>query len=181
MGVKVNPRIWRKAISHWKRHAMKKGYKPRGAPRNLSGWAYEENRGSAYLSMTAGGLASLAIIRAGLGIGPDDRSRDSAAIDRLRMNGMAWLDYFYSVRQCRRARLVGPYHASDWAYHLYSIERACDLGRIKKIGIHDWYLEGAMAILNGTYEDIGRDHVFEALCLLFLRRSSPAAVTPGVK
>ena len=51
----------------------------------------------------------------------------------------------------------------------------------EKIGRNDWYLEGAMAILNGTYEDIGRDQVYEALCILFLERSTPPAVTEPVK
>jgi len=181
MGARIDAKVWRKALGHWKRTYLKKGFKPKGASGYLSGWAYEEGRGTAYLSMTAGGLASLSIIAAGLGLKPGDKSRDAAAIRSLRSRGMRWLEYFYSVRQCRRYVLLGPQITSDWAYHLYSIERACDLGRVKTIGHHDWYLEGAMAILNDTYEDMGRDHVYEALCLLFLKRSTPAAITPAVR
>ena len=148
----------------------------------LSGWDYSlQGRGTPYLSMTAGGLASLAIIRAGLGLKPGDRSRDGATLDRLMKTGLTWLEHFYSVRQCRRAYLPGPDLTEDWAYHLYALERAMDLSRIDRVGTHDWYLEGAMAILNNTYESLKRDHVYEALCLLFLERSTPPAVTEPVK
>jgi hypothetical protein len=182
MGARVESKVWRKALGYWQRVLNKTGFRPKGRKQQLAGWDYNsQGRAAAYLSMTAGGFASLAIISAGLGVKPGSRSKEGMTLGRLMHRALDWLEYFYSVRACRRCRLPTPDLADDMAYQLYALERACDLGRLEKIGRHDWYHDGAMAILNGSYEDLGRDHVVEALSLLFLKRSSPAAVTEPVR
>jgi len=179
MGVRVGAEVWKKALSFWEQGQCPRGFRPPGRKDDLKGWNYKGGR--PYGSMTAGGLASLSIIAAELGLSPRGRKRVHRRIQELMTNAKQWLTYHYTVRQCRGYCRLDQDQDDDWAYHLYALERAFDLGRIKTVGPHDWYAEGALAILHGTYPDCDPDFVYESLCLLFLRRSTPPALTTPLR
>ncbi len=182
LGARVPKKTWTKAIGYWTRRIARVGFKPDGQKKILAGWNYIDNpREQSYTAMTAGALASATIIRAALGLATDDRSRPGTALTRVESTARAWLDHHISLRHGPRMLMPQPKLASYWAYHLWAIERAGGLGGVATFGSHDWYREGAMAIVNGTYASPGGDYVYEALCLLFLRRTSAAAVSPKAR
>ena len=66
-------------------------------------------------------------------------------------------------------------------YYLYSLERACVIAGKRYIGTHDWYLEGAAAVVGWQAEDGAfrpdgaagwMDLPNTCFALLFLKRAS---------
>ncbi len=126
------------------------GTEERGKPetaevgRPARGWHYHTSHVNAYAygSMTSAGVSSLLIARHGLlekgrGALPQDLA---ARLDRSILDGLAWLQKRFSVRQ------NFPDHG--WLfYYLYSLEKATELGGVATLGGHDWWLEGAEELL----------------------------------
>jgi len=148
------------------------------------GWTYSRTMAGvparppvfvAYGSMTCGGIASLAIVRkhlaarawSGVPRGLADR------VDVGVRDGFASLDGMFTVWD-------HPRYDGWQMYYLYALERAGILGGVERIGVHDWYWEGAVQLL-------GRLRRHGAMCgldddpwaVLFLKRAAlHAAVTP---
>ncbi|MHC4850044.1 MAG: hypothetical protein ACYTEG_16565, partial [Planctomycetota bacterium] len=63
-------------------------------------------------------------------------------------------------------------------YYLYAIERAAVLDRVKRVGVHDWYFEGAAWLLDqqrkhGAWDRKDtKDDVNTCFALLFLKRAT---------
>ena len=118
-------------------------------------------------SMTAAGLAILAICREGLGhrLG----SRQAGVVQRAEARALAWLaDNFAVDRNPGGGRWLN--------YYLYGLERVGALLERERIGEHDWYLEGARRLVR----DQGRDGSWATsqaepstcFALLFLQRAT---------
>jgi hypothetical protein len=83
---------------------------------------------------------------------------------------------------------TNPRHEGWYLYHLYGLERAGMLADVERLGIHDWYWEGAVQLLlrRAPYGDGLAPHwVYDftpqgstAWAVLFLERGTPPVVTP---
>jgi hypothetical protein len=154
---------------------------PRFAAR---GWGYLP-KSSATGSMTAAGIACLAIVKSRLGAqgALDDRTR--ATIDRSMLEGLAWLAQAFTVTE-------NPGWGKPWHYYyLWSLERVGTLLGRKHIGKRDWYREGADLLLmqqrpqgdwpaapeseTSQYEDALLQTCF---ALLFLKRATAPSGDP---
>ena len=158
-------------------------------------------------AMTAGGLSSLLVVKALLQGREDDLDPELLrALDRGIWDAVAWLAHHYDVRvnpveggsaripeAVRRAfesRGEGIDLAGWHAYYLWALERALVIAGKRFVGEHDWYLDGARALLDlqeadgswrmgvkrsaagvgaGAYPDPLVDTCF---ALLFLQRAS---------
>jgi hypothetical protein len=127
--------------------------------------------------MTAAGLAGLVVCKSVL----EDMgsySNYGKKCDSAIRDAAAYIAKNFSVRKSRDARgmLVG----SGWGdyYHLFSLERAGVMAMVEKFGEHDWYREGAEAILEAQLRDGSwqKETVYTAFAILFLSR---AVVAPA--
>lgn len=106
--------------------------------------------------------------------------RDVAAAMR---SGHEWLEEHYSVERAPWGR---GWHAGNYYYYMYGLERYAVWFEREEIGGHDWYREGAEVLLdrqekNGSWGSI-EDTCF---AILFLRRATltepePRVGEPGV-
>jgi hypothetical protein len=109
-------------------------------------FAYDRAGSTGRGSMTAAGIASLAIVGAQLGESQSSASPKiqccGAALDgRDRIaEATAWLAKTFSVSR-------NPGFGKDQLYYLYALERAGRLTGQRYIGDYDWYREGASTIL----------------------------------
>ncbi|MCA8915931.1 MAG: hypothetical protein KDB90_11010 [Planctomycetes bacterium] len=150
------------------------------------GWAYtyaatyvpDTGATSAYGSMTSAGITTLI---AGLDIAAN--MEDKARIKEFDNNaqyknwerdtqqaldwGMTWMEYWFSVTR-------NPNHARAWYYYyLYGLERICMLSDVRYLGTHDWYFEGASALITLQGDDGGWGGAVDtAFALLFLKRGT---------
>jgi hypothetical protein len=133
-------------------------------------------------SMTCCGLANIVICTTIL------EARESkaytgdllAAAEKSWWDGLAWLDYNWSVDH--NVNSSQGYHY----YYLYCLERACDMKRIKLVAGRPWYNLGAEVLVNDqinqgsngawTKQDTHRpsDVLNTCFALLFLNRATPA-------
>lgn len=143
-----------------------------------------------YASMTAAGIAVLAICRQALG--EDDQKNSASA--KLLTRGWQWFD--------RNVGAIGS-PTERWSYYFhYGLERAAILCDVEKVGGKDWYALGAEMLLRdqlsgGGWDSVtdggGRDGggrhrgrgqpVATAFAVLFLRRKFlkvPVPITPHV-
>jgi hypothetical protein len=119
-----------------------KGPAPKGLPANAvpRGWCYHSPAThKAYLSMTAGSVASMTIYDSLL---KRDWKKDAAVND-----GMAWLAVHFSVTEN-----VGPMEwecipVNEIYYAFYAMERAGMLYGSEAFGEHVWYTEAARQLL----------------------------------
>ncbi|MFN3485032.1 MAG: hypothetical protein ACK44W_06070, partial [Planctomycetota bacterium] len=152
----VFPREWvERARAYWltNQHPGEKGKNdrsvatgaaPLGDPR---GWCYDDGDGNAcehggqpYGSMTAGAIGAVCIYDYML---KKDWKKDKAVLD-----GLAWLDRYWSVTENGPTSETARGAKSAWLYYyLYAVERAGMLYDTALIGNHDWYLEGARQLL----------------------------------
>ena len=142
---------------------------------NYGGWDYEQGDGVAYASMTAAGIAVMAICQqhlAGDGEAPK-------WIEQKIARGWQWL--------ARNEAAIGnPQIRSSYYFH-YGLERAAILCDVQKVGDVDWYAVGAKMLCDeqasgggwtsgvdhggGSHLTKGRgDMVPTAFAVLFLRR-----------
>jgi len=143
-GVDVPLRLWERIEDHFLRTQLLDG-----------GWAYRPQFSQARGSMTAAGLACLYITQDYLARGDGgsakskaDREKAEEAIER----GLRWFDTNFSV-----AHHPGVGAAEGqvfYYYYLYGIERVGLAGGIKYFGEHDWFREGAAAVLSRLCEPV---------------------------
>jgi len=153
-------------VAGFRYHAAPTGPPPgRGGdfPGGPPGFAGAEPTGS----MTAAGIAVLAICREGLGRKLPGRSRLGAI--RAEARGLAWLAHHFSADR-------NPGSGAWLEYYLYGLERVGALLEIERIGDHDWYREGARRLVRDQLRTgawPGRQEE-SATCfaLLFLQRAT---------
>jgi HEAT repeat protein len=135
------------------------------------GWSYmaPTHHPSAYASMTGAGVSSLLIcwheLEKAKSLDPDL----AAEIERGLRDGLAWLERHHTMRA------NWPEYSWQPIYHLYSLEKAFEIGGIARIGGHDWWAEGAWELLGREKQGMpggwgGVDQT--ALALLFLTRAT---------
>jgi hypothetical protein len=147
------------------------------APRLLAaaGWPYRQGE-EATGSMTAAGIASLALCRAALlRRGRPDRAL-LGEIDAALGAGFVWLaDHWTMLGNPTTLRVE-----REWrTYHLYALERACEYLRVGLLDGIDWYHEGAVWLLesqgtDGSFPGWGYEDATAATCfgLLFLKKAA---------
>lgn len=171
MGVAVDDDVWRKmarAVAAEQGSYGEFCYSERGAF-GIAGNA----------SMTAAGIAVLAICRQNLG--------DVANLERSIARGWQWFE--------RNAKTIGS-PAEHWSYYFhYGLERAAILCDVEKVGTTDWYAVGARMLIDaqrpggGWVSDTdgyrgpelagGRGNaVPTAFAVLFLRRKFQKTIGP---
>jgi hypothetical protein len=184
-GTPVPPHVWSRAGRHWRSTQNPDG-----------GWGYSANqRRDSYGSMTAAGLSSLAIVMAAEQDGPGVDLQAILADRRVRQ-ARDWLgrelrvDEHPGVERNLRGQLRDrkgkKIKGSHWRiYWLWSLERAGRLTDRERFGEHDWYREGADALLDEQRDD-GRwvsgaePEVATSFALLFLTRGTKPVTTKPV-
>ncbi len=114
------------------------------------GWCYSKasvcsKNHRPYASMTAGAVGALAICDYIL---DQDRKKDPAI-----KSGLAWLNAHWSVTANEGPVEFDSSNKTEYYYFLYALERAGMLLDVPAIGKHDWYAEGAAAILDAQKAD----------------------------
>jgi hypothetical protein len=147
------------------------------------GWNYEQGSGSAYASMTAAGIAVMAICQQQLAGSGDEPKW----IDQRLARGWQWL--------ARNEQAIGDPRVRSSYYFHYGLERAAILCDVQKVGAIDWYAVGAMMLCDeqdtGGGWNSGVDHgggshltkgrgemVPTAFAILFLRRKFQKVAGP---
>lgn len=144
------------------------------------GWNYgrppsagQENNGPSYGAMTAAGVASLFITREALepGAGCPCRNgrssgRHNPQVEAAIAKGVAWLGANFATNENVR----NPSFVKEYVYYwLYACERVGIATGYKYLGAHDWYAEGAKAIVEKQAADGGWGRLYDtSLALLFL-------------
>ncbi|MBK8979667.1 MAG: hypothetical protein IPM29_27525 [Planctomycetes bacterium] len=142
-----------------------------------AGWSYRGPDEPPYASMTAGGVSSLTICLAALR-GMNARGEGIRDMEIARQRGLAWLAVHHTVR-----RNEGHPDPDAWHfYHLYGLERACELGQIARLDEHDWYFEGATLLCehqnpDGSFRFARLED--DCFAILFLKKASLPVYTGG--
>ena len=146
-----------------------------GSQNEDGGFGYSaRQRKRSYGSMTAGGAMALVLCGA-----------DAKA-------AFQWLGTGFDPKKNRGAAAAfgkkkGKRGDNFWKhYWLWSVERACSVGKRKELGGHDWYAEGAKHLIatqhrNGDWKSPERAVQATCFALLFLSRSTAAVITPRDK
>jgi len=199
MGVAVPAGVWKRALAYVESGAVLKDtgialeaqrYDGSKLERKSDayGWSYRPGQSSIELhkqitgTMTTAALTIIAICRSELARAGEWTEERVSRIEKLEAGGLAWLQQNFSVRAtppegCNNLAAM-PY------FYLYSLERACIVLGIEKIGGHDWYLEGAAILLSwqkpdGSWEGPhGTPVIDTAFALLFLKRATVPVMTP---
>ena len=116
----------------------------------IRGWCYDRSDVCAkthrpYASMTAGGVGAVIIYDHILGI---EWKRDPVV-----RSGMNWLAANWSVTENKGPVEFLSDPKTERYYYLYAVERLGMLYGTDGIGSHDWYAEGANAILDAQREN----------------------------
>jgi len=181
VGVRVQPIIWQRALAYWLRIRREDG-----------SWGYfatEASKGS----MTCAGISSV-IICSGK-IHPGDAKVVNGNVqcccqqtdqDPLHMS-LQWLGRAWSVRRNPGVAELGGHNLY---YYLYGLERAGRLTGRRFIARHDWYREGASALvelqdgLRGLWRGSGHENVpvvATSFALLFLSKGRRPVVIGKLK
>jgi len=143
-----------------------------------AGFAYYPGARAATGSMTAAGIAVLAIAREQLG---DDLKRTEVprVEEALQLSTQVLEEDFTTA--------VNPGFDLNWRYYwLYGVERVSALLGRPTLGHHDWYREGAAFLVNDQGADgqwstpWGRNEATTCFALLFLKKATAQAVATGV-
>lgn len=201
-GVKIDAEVWKKVVRHFLENQITTG-DPHvelklvmeddaesgtaaigGIDVSPRPWGYGvialKPMETGYASMTCAGLTSIIVCESELfAQGKLDKTMTSDLLKSKR-EGLAFLQQHFSPR----ASLPGSgFWSCFYHYYLYAVERVGVMYGIKRIGGHDWYLEGARVLLD-TQEKDGRwvgEEYFEisdtAFALLFLKRGTLRVLT----
>ncbi len=196
-GVRVSSATWLRSLRHLvvaQSGAGNAAASTRGTPR---GWGYVPG-GACTGSMTAGCAGAVVVCRDALAATDALPQHLAHLADTSVRDAVAWIGRRFSVTTNPGDTLGGR----GWLhYYLVSLERLGVLAAVESIGGHDWYAEGAEALLaaqsrDGSWRMPGADDArgaraawvapYDVLetcwALLFLRRSVPRprpAATPG--
>ncbi len=148
-----------------------------------SGWCYtrDEAPHRPYGSMTAGGVASLAILHR---LAKRDWRQDKSA-----QAGLRWVSYHFTVtenfgpvEELMAKEMISdtPNQSTELYYWLWAVERAATLCGLEKLGTQDWYGEGVREFLatqrpdGSWYSGVKRCQPVWDTCyaILFLTRST---------
>jgi len=129
-------------------------------PAMARGWAYSTKskwdryteKGDAYGSMTTAGMTCLLVgmdivasmdanqLKTEFG-SQQAYEKWKKAADEGAIDGMCWLEYWFSVTR-------NPNRGRTWyLYYLYGLERVMMLAQERRLGVHDWYAEGASVLV----------------------------------
>jgi hypothetical protein len=160
-GIRVPKGIWGPVAYGLKRYSGSDG-----------GFAYTQAGQTSTGSMTAAGVAALAICRDQLGLDPEQRRKDKyGALDAID-EGSSWLGAHFSVT--RNPQRSGGH----LGYYLYGLERAGALIPTTQFGNHLWYEEGARQLVadqnpTGNWRStLGGGLPETCFGLLFLRKAT---------
>lgn len=146
VGVMVRPQVWQDAYDYWSRLQKDDG---------SWGYEYTENRpgiaSPSTGSMTCAGIASLIICSGRVSEG-DARVANGAVqccaeqADNSRIErGLQWMGSKFSpTRNPSPVSFGSPYYF----YYLYGVERVGRMSGRRFLGRHDWYREGAEALVS---------------------------------
>lgn len=164
LGAKVPASYWRLMARHWVATQQADG-----------GWGYTRARGplraKTYGSMTAAGVASLYLCLDNIAAGdlPAPGPANPPPQYKSISAGLRWLREHYSALQNPR---LGR---NRYYYWMCCLARVALAGGKRTIAGHDWYAEGAAALLSRQHDDgsWGFGHPVRQTCfaLLFLARS----------
>ena len=143
-GATVPKEVWDRARAHFEITQIVNDRNPA----NNGGWTYMGNAGQAYGSMTVAGIASLYICGARLEVGGAKEFKDGVypSCGKYKQNeaikkGLDWLARNFSATE-------NPLRRGQWShYYLYGMERVGMISGLRAIGTHDWYREGAAALV----------------------------------
>ncbi len=147
-GIEIDQDVWKRAHKHWLDAQLPNG-----------GWPYRNDQPDVRGSMTAAGLASLAITSRMLqedkdvdGEGRPDCCSPHPPAEAFE-KGRRWLGQgnIFSVN-------ANPRSANWHYYYLYGLERAGRLGNVRFFGKYDWYRSGARYLIaaqggDGSWND----------------------------
>jgi hypothetical protein len=177
-GVEIPEKVWEKAL----RFTLACQQQPVDTPDGPeAAFQYHADRPWT-ASMTTAGLSNLAIIREQIGQTLPPRERKE--LNRAAEMGITWMGRRFQTTN------VG---ANAWhRYYLYGLERAGALLPTRNFGAHDWYQEGAAALVDSQKDDgswqeshhdgsqwISMRDTDTCFALLFLKRATGIAVTQG--
>jgi hypothetical protein len=142
-------------------------------------------------SMTTAGLAGLIICQSELWSSRRFDAELRLTTRRGIRDAMAWLQEHYDVRsnpvqaaEPEPGAAAGPpfQRSMRWyRYYMYGLERAGILGRFRFLGPHDWYLDGAEALMTDQQPDGGWGETTETcFALLFLKRATSRHAMPVI-
>ena len=152
-GVAVPQGTWRSIRDYWLSEQEEEG-----------GFGYRKLNGpaSAYGSMTAAGTASMFIA--------EEMSRGakccSGELPETIVNALAWLSGNFIATE-------NPKHGHTyWMYWLYSVERVAETSGYRTFGDHDWFREGAAAIVRAYRSQslMSKEPSDGAFALIFLAK-----------
>jgi len=154
-------------------------------------WDYGTSMGAKGFrdTMTAAGISGVVICISSLVKDPDVGT--IAKTPEIRKAMVRLERQVYPPANVVRFGHVGVKPPNRTGYMFYSLERACMLGGFRKLGTHDWYLDGAVELLRAQLKDgswsgaawynaragrhkapQNRDNTIEtSFCLLFLTRA----------
>jgi hypothetical protein len=165
-GIEVQKGVWLRALDHLLDEQERRGppagrFEPAppadgsygvAQPREVAmdqarGWGYGRNSGATG-SMTAGCLSSLVICRSELlGSTVYPQPYDAKVVQATR-DGVGWLGLHFTVSE-NPGPPRAPAVREVWHfYYLYALERAGVLSGLLLFGRRDWYLEGALFLLD---------------------------------
>ena len=150
-GAEVPRKLWQKLEKYWS-----------GAQQPDGGWHYGTGRNRSYGSMTAAGLATSFILMDVLHSGRCCRSTRYRPTEL----GLGWMRRNFQAGR-------NPNRGGHWLYYLYGVERVGEASGYRYFGRHDWFAEGAAALLtqapDGNWPGSTR-YSGTAFGLLFLAR-----------
>jgi hypothetical protein len=191
----VFPREWvERARAYWvvTQHPGEKGKGDSSVATGASilgdprGWCYDDGDGNAcghggqpYGSMTAGAVGAVCIY--------DYMLKKDWRKDKVVLDGLAWLDKYWSVKENGPEAETGRGAKNAWLYYyLYAIERAGMLYDTALIGNHDWYLDGARELLAAQRPDgswnashFNKPTWDTCFAILFLKRATRRLTASG--
>lgn len=150
-GSEVPAKTWERLADRLRHYKSGKGYGYRGgsSPTGSMGTA-------------AAGVASILLYQ------PEIEGKLRSRVKADSKRALGWLDQNFAVDR-------NPKLGDSWLYYyLYGLERAGALAGLKFIGDHDWYAEGAGALLRRQKPDggWGAGPVQTSFALLFLTRAT---------